>query len=121
VEQLRLLVKNSPEILEAVLQDATWESLVKSLSPRDFCSVIQQAGCKGSIVACTLAQTMRPQLECRHVLACIYALPESQRTEVVRLITPFVSDLQSNQFLLEQELSQAERVHFREALQVMTG
>ena len=117
LDELRMLVQNSPEILETVLQDPSWVALAKSLSPRDFRSMVQLAdGPHASGVARTLARSMYPHFECRHLLACVWSLPDAQRLQVLEQTGALLSDLSRNQNLLEQELSGTEVTIFRQAL-----
>jgi len=122
LDQLSVLVADSPENLEVVVQDAAWATLVQNLSPRDYCGVLQSAISGGNVakvpaVARTLAATMRTRFQCRHLLAALWTLPDYVRMEALRQTVPFVSDLTpSNRAAIERELSPKELVHFRTAL-----
>lgn len=119
IDQLGQLVANCPENLSAVLNnDTAWTTLVQNLTPRDYCSVVERAGTKAPAVARTLAVTMGPSMKTRHLLACLYALPDSvHRMEVLRQTAPLASDVSNNLSLIEQELAPHELIHFRAAFQ----
>lgn len=114
--QLITLVQDSPSSLSALLQDATWITLVQNLSPREFCAVLQAAGPACSLVARTVARTMRERFECRHLLACLWTLPENYRMDLLQQTAPFLGDLTEGRRLIEQELSPRELACFRAAL-----
>jgi hypothetical protein len=131
LNQLLTLVRDAPSNLPVVLEDdIMWVRVVQKLSPRDFGRVVAQAGPQASsTVAHVLAMSMHPRFQCRHVLACLWTLPDDneasvsvasnmdeQRREILQQTAPLISDLDTNQTNLEQELTPEEVAVFRRAI-----
>jgi hypothetical protein len=133
LDQLRLLVRTAPENLSVVLggddeggeNDAAWSALAESLTPGDFASLVRYAipPSRAPAVARCLARAAGRRLRSRHVLACLYALPEAgqgaaPRMQVVEQMLPYVSDLHESRAMLEEEMSPSEAARFREILRL---
>jgi hypothetical protein len=117
VAELRRVVTVCPQNLPAILEDPSWATAVQNLSPRDLCTVLQSAvDPVAPRVARSLGTCMGSSLTCRHLLACLWSLPEGQRMDVVRELAPLASDLPEHQRLVEQELDRTELLNFRAAL-----
>ncbi|GKY91849.1 hypothetical protein MPSEU_000156500 [Mayamaea pseudoterrestris] len=127
MQQLETLIRESPGSLSVLLDgdDDSWKMLVRNLSPRDYCRLVQVAtasnandGAAASMtsVAKDLAQCMGHKLECRHLLACLYTLDEDERCQVLKIVGPMVSDLAEHRRTIEQELNPRELELFQSAL-----
>lgn len=116
LHQLLTLVRETPESLTVALQDGSWTILAQNLTPHDYGRVVVAAGPSGAAVANTLARAMRRRFECRHVLACLWTIPERMRMGLLHETAPLASDLAWNKVEIENELSPKELIHFRSAL-----
>lgn len=114
MEELQTMIRDCPENLPVVLEDPTWATSVQNLSPREFSAVLQKSGPRAPVAARALGICMGPRLRSRHVLACLWTLPDSTRFEVLRQLAPLLS--LSDRAQMEQELDHNELIHFRTAL-----
>jgi hypothetical protein len=117
LQQLRTMIVESPENLTALLADASWAGFVQGLDPRDFCALVSVASPPSAAanVARTLATTMRPAFQCRHIVACLWALPAETRMVVACAVAALPSDWDMARGAIEQELRGTELAQFQAA------
>ena len=89
---------------------------IQNLTPREFVQVVQSSPRNWPKVARMLAGAMDEHFQCRYVLACLWALPQEVRLDVMREVAPLASDLETQRSMIERELDANELVNFRAAL-----
>lgn len=111
--------KTPTRTLQEQLNNPVMVTTIENLSPHEFVETLK--ACSRSDVdyvrhARLLASTMVPQFYCRHVLACLWSLPQSVRFEVMKEIAPLASDIEAQRESVERELDRTELAEFRAAL-----
>lgn len=98
------------------LNDPMMVTTIQNLTPREFVEVLQSARRDLPSLARLVAGTMDPHFECRHMLACLWCLPNPVRLDVIKEVAPLASDLETQRSIVERELDSNELRHFRAAL-----
>jgi hypothetical protein len=113
LNRLRDMAVNYPsKIPEALQKDSRWTALVQDFTPREYSSFVLLARNDGPSVARSLAVSMGVNFECRHILACLWSLPDSNRMNVLREVASLASDLTTNRSSIENELDPTELAEF---------
>jgi hypothetical protein len=109
---------NPSLLLEQELKNPILVSEIQSMSPHELVETLKQASRQNPqdfprnarlLASCT-------NFYCRHVLACLWSLPQSVRFQVLREVAPLATDLEKQRALVEQELDDTELQQFRAAL-----
>jgi hypothetical protein len=111
--------KNPSAALREQLNNPAMAATVENLSPHEFVETLKACSRADDDYprnARLLAATMVPQLYCRHVLACLWSLPQSVRFQVLKEIAPLASDIATQRESVERELDPTELMEFRSAL-----
>lgn len=114
LNRLRDMAVNCPgKIPETLNKDSRWAAIVHDFTPREYSSFVLLARNHGPSVARSLAVCIGVKFQCRHVLACLWSLPDSSRMNVLKEIGPLASDLANGRSSIEKELSPTELAEFR--------
>eukprot|EP00543_Licmophora_paradoxa_P018186 CAMPEP_0202460064 /NCGR_PEP_ID=MMETSP1360-20130828/41262_1 /ASSEMBLY_ACC=CAM_ASM_000848 /TAXON_ID=515479 /ORGANISM="Licmophora paradoxa, Strain CCMP2313" /LENGTH=577 /DNA_ID=CAMNT_0049081535 /DNA_START=137 /DNA_END=1870 /DNA_ORIENTATION=+ len=115
--QMTLQASDRPlTALERQLSNPQIVAMIQNMSPHEFLQTLQAIRQQQPQVARQLAAVMIPNFYCRHVLACLWGLPQNVRFEVLKEIAPLASDLDTQLSSVERELDRQELQHFRAAL-----
>jgi Arrestin (or S-antigen), C-terminal domain len=113
LHRLRDMAVDCPsKIPEALNKDSRWTVLVRDFTPREYSSFVLLARNHGPSVARSLAVCMGVKFECRHILACLWSLPDSNRMKVLKEVAPLASDLTDGRSSVEKELDATELAEF---------
>jgi hypothetical protein len=117
-----LLIQHSDDPLDflhnQVLNDPFLVTRLSNLTPPEYVGLLQGLVSYVPQVARALAFNLQPNFSCRHVLATLWGLPSPIRFDVLKEIAPLANDLETEQSMIERELSESELIHFRAALRV---
>jgi hypothetical protein len=98
------------------LSNPSMTAAIQNLTPRGFVQVLNSANRDLPKLARVLAGAMNGRFQCRHVLACLWALPQPVRLDVMREVAPLASDLETKRSMVERELDANELLHFQAAV-----
>mmetsp|Transcript_13136 Transcript_13136/g.20030 ORF Transcript_13136/g.20030 Transcript_13136/m.20030 type:complete len:561 (-) Transcript_13136:2908-4590(-) len=106
-------------LLEAELKKPEMMQAVENMSPHELVETLR-ASCRKDedFPSCArmLACAIVPNFYCRHVLACLWGLPQSIRFKVIQEVAPLATDIDQQREMVERELDPAEAAYFRAAL-----
>ena len=102
--------------LSHYLNNPMMTTAIQNLTPREFVQVMQSAPRDLPKLARVLAGAMNDRFQCRHVLACLWALPEPVRLDVLTEVAPLASGWETQRSMVERELDANELLHFRAAM-----
>mmetsp|Transcript_11768 Transcript_11768/g.19553 ORF Transcript_11768/g.19553 Transcript_11768/m.19553 type:complete len:560 (-) Transcript_11768:52-1731(-) len=118
--QTTLMASKDPTAtLQEQLNNPVMVATVENLSPHEVVETLKSCSRTDPeyvLHARLLASTMVPHFYCRHVMACLWSLPQSVRFQVLKEIAPLASDIASQKESVERELDATELMEFRSAL-----
>jgi Arrestin (or S-antigen), N-terminal domain/Arrestin (or S-antigen), C-terminal domain len=107
LQQIQDKVTN-PQVDPSFLLESVYARLLQGLSPRDLSAILILAGPRAPVVARNIALQMQSNLQTRHVLACMYNLPASDRLGVLLELVPRTSDFEQNRGMVQDVLPASE-------------
>jgi hypothetical protein len=119
LSQLEAALSSSDDPMSTLshcLNNPMMTTAIQNLTPREFVQVLQSAPRDLPKLARVLAGTMNDRFQCRHVLACLWALPDPVRLDVLTEVAPLASGWETQRSMVEQELDANELLHFRAAM-----